>query len=65
MAEPKPNVMTLPADVRKRLTEQAPDLERARNAVNTLKKLGMDTTSLEEKLTWAEETRKTLLSEFG
>lgn len=65
MANEKANVMTLPADVRTRLEASAPDLEKARNAINTIKKLGIDTTDLEEKLTWAENVRKTLLSEFG
>jgi len=64
MAKEDANVMTLPADVRKRLTESAPDLERARNAINTIKKLGIDVSELEDKIKWAETVRTTLLTEF-
>jgi len=64
MAEPRANVMKLDPEVRKRLAASAPDLERARNAINTIKKLGIDVTALEEKVAWAEEVRKTLLTEF-
>lgn len=64
MADKEANVMTLPADVRARLEKSAPDLERARNAINTIKKLGIDVSDLEEKIKWAETVRTTLLTEF-
>jgi hypothetical protein len=66
MAEQTPVVKTtLPAEVRKRLTDMAPDIEESKRTVAVLKKLGMDTTVLDEKIRWAEETKDILLKEFG
>jgi hypothetical protein len=55
----------LPADIKQQLEEQGPFVETAKKQIQTLKKLGIDTKQMEEKLEWAEEARKTLLSEFG
>jgi hypothetical protein len=60
---PKP--VKLPADIKQQLEEQGPFVETAKKQIQTLKKLGIDTKQMEEKLEWAEEARKTLLSEFG
>lgn len=58
------NVMVLPVEVRKQLESLNNDIDKARNAVATLKKVGVDVSSIESKLQWAEEVRTTLLAEF-
>ena len=55
----------LPAETRDRLTVMDDDIQKAKKAIQTLKKIGMDTVDMEEKLEWAENTRKLLLTEFG
>lgn len=62
-APPKP--VKLPADIKQQLTDQGAFVETAQRQIAALKKLGIDTQTLEDKLEWAEEVRKTLLSEFG
>lgn len=47
------------------LTVLDSDIARARQALETLKGLGMDVKEIEEKLTWAENVRATLLKEFS
>lgn len=49
---------------RKDLEKLQPDLLKARKALETLKKLGMDVSSAEEKLDWAENARNIILTEF-
>jgi conjugal transfer/entry exclusion protein len=58
------NVMTLPLEVRKQLEVMDSDITKARNAVATLKKVGVDVSAIDSKLKWAEEVRSTLLAEF-
>jgi len=58
------NLMVLPADIREKLEKLNPDIAEAKNAVKTLKKLGVDVRSLEDKLKWANNVRETLLKEF-
>jgi hypothetical protein len=60
---PKP--VKLPAEIKQQLEAQGEFVEVAQKQIQTLKKLGIDTKQMEEKLEWAEEARKTLLSEFG
>lgn len=65
MAErPKRPVLRLPPEMRKDLETAREDVDRAKHAIEVLKKLGMDTTELEAKLEWAETARTTLLKEF-
>lgn len=66
MAQAKPRaVIKLPAEVKTRLEDVKEDMERARHGIEVLKRLGMDTRELEEKLEWAEKARDTMLTEFG
>lgn len=54
----------IPKDIADKLRAQAPEIESARHGLAVLKKLGLDTKEVEDKLTWAEEVRTTLLKEF-
>jgi hypothetical protein len=67
MPEKKPErvVFTLPAETRARLTALDSDLIKTRAALETMKKMGMDVSSMEEKIKWAEDARKLMLEEFG
>ena len=60
-----PSPLKLPAEITKTLREQEKHVARARKDIATLKKLGLATKELEDKLEWAEEARKTLLKEFA
>lgn len=67
MAEKSPEPSSgikLPPKMAKDLREQEVNVVRARKDIQTLKKLGLETKELEDKLDWAEEARKTLLKEF-
>jgi len=59
-----PSRIKLPAAMAKDLKSQEVNVVRARKDIATLKKLGLQTKDLEDKLDWAEEARKTLLKEF-
>ncbi|NVM22319.1 MAG: hypothetical protein HWN68_11135 [Desulfobacterales bacterium] len=59
------NIIKLTPEAKARLAGQERDLKWARDSIEVLKRLGMDVTPLEEKLTWAEDVRKTLIVEFG
>ncbi|GAI60921.1 unnamed protein product [marine sediment metagenome] len=59
------DLMKLPPDVRANLEKMDTDIKSARNSITVLKKLGMDVRVLDDKLKWAENIRKTLISEFG
>ncbi len=66
MAEPvRPSPVKLDPAATQKLKDLAPDLERAYKEIATMKKLGMDTKDLEEKLAWAADARKTLIDNFG
>ena len=54
----------LPDNIAKSLRKQEVDVVRARKDLSVLKKLGLDTKELEDRLDWAEEARTTLLKEF-
>jgi len=54
----------IPADIIAELKGQEVVVMRARKDIAALKKLGLVTKELEEKLDWADEARKVLLSEF-
>ncbi len=64
-ANSTPPVIKLPANIKQSLTDLTGTVKKARHDIAVMKKLGMDTRSLEDKLDWAENARKTLLSEFG
>ena len=55
----------LPARTLEELAKMEKSIQSTRKMMQTLKGMGMDITEIESKLTWAEETRKTLLKEFG
>ena len=66
MAEPKiPKEFQMPELMRKQLGDLKAQIDGANISIAALKKIGMDTKALEDKLTWAEETRKILLSTFA
>lgn len=65
MAEPKVTpLFTLPKEVVVRMAAMESDMTKAKKALQVMKDLGMDTKDLEEKLTWADRVRTTLLKEF-
>jgi len=59
-----PSRIKLPASMVKDLKAQEVSVIRAKKDIETLKKLGLKTEELEDKLNWAEAARKTLLKEF-
>ena len=59
-----PPPVKLTPEMRTRLAAMDKEIEGAKRVIGTLKKLGMDTRALEEKITWAEEVRTALLTEF-
>lgn len=68
MAEKKeevPRLVELSAEMKMQLKNLDKDISSAEKAVEALKKIGMSTAALEEKLQWAKDTRKILLEEFG
>ena len=65
MPKEKPATFKLPEDVRTRLANLEEDVAKTKAAIETLKKIGIDVTEIEEKLKWAEETRQILLKEFA
>ena len=66
MAEAKiPKEFQMPELMRKQLGDLKAQIDGANISIAALKKIGMDTKALEDKLTWAEETRKILLSTFA
>lgn len=54
----------LPAEVKAQLEAIDPMIKSAETAMASLKRLGLDTRSLEDKLTWAKEVKETLLRDF-
>lgn len=54
----------LPDDVKKQLQSLDTSIEAAETGVKTLQKLGMDVSSITDKLTWAKSVRTTLLEDF-
>jgi len=55
----------LPEEMKQNMMKQEGEIKNARKAIESLKKLGINTQDLEDKLTWADEARKTLLKDFG
>lgn len=60
-----PPPIKLPEEVAQNLRDQEAVVVRARKSIQALKKLGLETKALEDKLEWAEKARTTLLSEFS
>ncbi len=54
----------IPEDIAQQLRDMEPIVIQGKKDIAALKKLGLETKSLEDKLDWAEEARKTILSEF-
>ena len=55
----------LPERTRLEMVAMEKSIQSTRKMIQTLKGVGVDTADIEAKLDWAEETRKTLLKEFG
>lgn len=60
----KPKSITLPPEMKDHLESLGSDIEKSEASIEVLQRLGMDTKAIEEKLDWAKDVRKTLLSEF-
>ncbi len=54
----------LPADVAQRLKDAEADIDKSYHEIEVMNSLGMDTTSLKERLDWASQARKIILREF-
>jgi len=59
------SAVKLPPETVQALKEIQATVARAQHDLEVLQRLGLDTHELQAKLTWAEEARKTLLSEFS
>lgn len=59
------NRYRLPSETKARMTQAQDDIAKAEHMAAVLKEVGMDTTELEEKLSWVKKTRAILLREFG
>jgi hypothetical protein len=55
----------LPPEMKTRLTNLEGEIASAEAGMASLKRMGLDTTMLEERLEWAKMVRKTLLTDFG
>lgn len=65
MADTKPtNKITLPPEMAKRLESMDADIAEAKRGSEVMKRLGIDTKDMDEKIAWADEVRRTLLKEF-
>ena len=60
----KPLIQLTP-QMKKELEESGVAIKEAHKAIAALKSLGVDASDLEDKITWAETTRDTLLKEFS
>lgn len=60
-----PATVTLPPESRRLLENMGATVERLRADLEVLKKLGLGTAVIEDKLDWAEQARKVLLEHFG
>lgn len=60
-----PEVIRMDDATKARLVKMDKEIGAARKAIAALKKIGMDVSTLEDKLEWAEEARKILMEEFG
>lgn len=60
-----PPLFQMPEAMKKQLTDLQTQITSARTSIEALRKIGMDVSMIEEKLIWAEETRKTLLTTFA
>ena len=63
--EKLPSTVKLPPESRKLLQDMGSTVERLRADLEVLKKLGLGTALIEDKLAWADEARKVLLEHFG
>ena len=55
----------MPPEMKTELESAGDDIEKAEHALKVMKELGMDTTEIEGKLTWAKSARETMLREFS
>jgi hypothetical protein len=58
------NPLNLTPEMRKELENLEAMIARGKAGIETLKKIGLDTTDLEEKLDWSINTRQVLLDQF-
>lgn len=61
----KRQMIQLPADMARELRENQSQIDAAKQAIDALKRMGMDTSELESQIAWAEKTTKILLEEFS
>ena len=60
-----PSIAKLSPEMKARLTKMEGEIEGAEKAIGVIKSLGLDVTPLEEKISWARDVRKALLTEFS
>jgi len=66
MPEAPPRLkVRLPPETVQRLKDLEADFKAAWGDLEALKKIGLDTALMEDKLRWAEEARKVLLERFA
>lgn len=60
----KPEKVKIPPEMAKRLKDLTANFATSKQQLAALKKLGIDTKEVEEKLDWAEMAQKVLLEDF-
>lgn len=65
MATPARPAPRMPPEITAQLQQMQAMIDKAWGDIGALEKIGMDTTALKDKLKWAEEARKTLLTQFA
>ena len=66
MADSTPSSkIVLPAEITDRLKNMEDQISQAEQGTAAMKKLGLDTSDIDDKITWAKEVRETLLREFS
>ena len=59
-----PSIAKLSPEMKARLTNMESEIKGAEKAIEVIKGLGLDVGPLEEKISWAKDVRKALLTEF-
>lgn len=60
----QPPLVTLTEESKKNLAEMEAELQTARDNLEALKGLGLDTSALEQKVVWAEKARNVILQQL-
>lgn len=61
----KNETVKLTPEMKNRLETMQDDIDKAKEALTMMKRHGMDTKALEEKLEWAKSVKDDLLKEFS